>query len=136
MRLAKKPCTIGVMVTKKRAGKRASRPAPRPAELDDLNLPGNDEHDDESVAVTLAAGGVAGLVPESFGRLSSDERGLCTQLISLVGRRRWLAREIDDLVQHMRHHGLSWGVVGWCVGTSSEAARQRWSEPVRRAGGV
>ena len=34
--------------------------------------------------------------------------------------------ETDELVAEARSAGLSWAVIGWSVGTTGEAARQRW----------
>lgn len=96
---------------------------------DEHTVPGNfadDEMVSEGVAVTIRDG-VAGFRPIAFDRLSEEQGEHAAELMLLVGQRRQLAREIDEMVEHMRGIGCSWGVIGWCVGTSSEAARQRWA---------
>jgi hypothetical protein len=37
-------------------------------------------------------------------------------------------QDLDRAVIAARMSGLSWQTIGWCVGTSSEAARQRWGD--------
>lgn len=95
-------------------------------------MPGNDDHEllAEGVAVTVSPEGIAGFRPVAFDRMSPDRKLLAGELIKLVGQQRHLARELESLVQHMRDHGVSWQVIGWCVGTSGEAARQRWGSDV------
>jgi hypothetical protein len=109
----------------------AKKVAPAIAELDDMNVPGAAGGlPSEDVALVLPRdGGPAIVTPASFDRLGPDARDLAGQLMRLVGQRRMLAREIDALVEHMREHRISWVVIGWCVGTTAEAARQRWGLP-------
>lgn len=119
--------TMGFMVAKTRK-KPPAAAGRRVHELDDMNVPGNAElaPDDEGVSIVLGHGQFATLEPASFKRLDRHRLAAARELMQLVGRRRHLAMEIEDLVLEMREHGVSWGVIGWCVGTTSEAARQRW----------
>lgn len=116
----------------RKAAKRPARKTPArrsravPADLDELNVQGND---DLSGDVTVAVrDGVAMLKPPGFDRLDPDVRAALVDVMMLVGQRRALGREIDQAVRHLRGHGVSWGVLGWCVGLTSEGARRRWGE--------
>jgi len=44
-------------------------------------------------------------------------------------------REIKDAVDLAREHGCSWAYIGSLIGTSGEAARQRYGHPQRATGG-
>lgn len=119
------------MATKKQPAKRAAKRARRTRavpELDDLNYAGHPDNPaaDEGLTLRLSPDGVASMWPASFDRLDAARRELASRLMLLIGERRNIGREIDELVGHMRSHGMSWVVIGWCVGTTAEAARQRW----------
>lgn len=111
-------------VSNRRKATRSPRAGLR--EHDEHTVPGNDEFDED--VVLSVSGGVAAIRPASFDRLSADAREHAMELLQLVGQRRQIANEIDGLIAHMRSMSVSWNVIGWCVGTSSEAARQRWGD--------
>lgn len=105
-----------------------ARKQPGRSELDDMNVPGNDEFDGEDQVVALNEHGAAVIRPKSFDRLPPRALELANQLMGLVAHRRFLAQHIDELVPRARDLGLSWGQIGWCVGTSGQAAQQRWGD--------
>ncbi len=116
-------------MAKKRAPK-AAIPDDVPDDLDDCSDVGNDEHEDEGVAVVTGAGGAAAFLPippAGMDRLGSEAVARVSALQHAVMARRELLRQVDGLVEELRELGVSWNVIGWSVGTSSEAARQRWS---------
>lgn len=119
------------MTNHSRKPRKKAAPRGGATELDAMNYPGNwDEEMAGDVTVSLdPMSGFGMLTPQSFDRLAPEDREACLELMRLVGKRRNLARDIDQAVEHLRaHHGVSWSLIGWCVGTTGEAARQRWGE--------
>lgn len=111
--------------------KRAQRArAHEPSGISDrFTVPGGDgQHLGEAVTIRLAQNGVAVIRPASFDRLSPDALAAAEELQVIVGMRRQLAQQLDQAVLDARSDGLSWGQIGFCVGTSGEAARQRWGQ--------
>jgi hypothetical protein len=115
------------------AKRRAAKPPP--TELDDLDdvaeVGGLGADDDfAGVAVVTGSGGAVAFVPippAGVARLGPDAVALVSALQRSVIERRELLRKMDGLVEELRELGVSWNVIGWSVGTSAEAARQRWS---------
>ncbi len=131
-------------VAKKVPAKRVRKPPPAAAvalakargrrdvvdDLDDVAEVGNDEHEGEAVAVVRGAGGALAFLPmppAGLERLSGEGIADVAALQQAVMARRELLHQVDVLVESLRLRGASWGVIGWSVGTSAEAARQRWS---------
>lgn len=111
------------MTTKKRApAKRAPR---RPADFDELSVPGNAEQV-EPVTVTLSHDGIAAMRPQSWDRLAPEQRQALGDVMLLAGQRRQLAAEIGEIVQHLKHHGVPWSAIAWSTGMTAEGARRRW----------
>ena len=56
--------------------------------------------------------------------------GEIQRLVEAVERWRDLERQLHDArvgtVRDLRARGASWDTVGWVLGTTGEAARQRW----------
>jgi hypothetical protein len=103
------------------------------ADLDELNVPGNDDPEfaGQEVAVYINnEDGSAGLRPASFDRLRPHTVDVLAELQRTVAARRRLADYIAHLVPEAREAGASWAQIGWSVGTSGEAARQRWGAEV------
>jgi hypothetical protein len=71
----------------------------------------------------------AAFVPESLRGMSARAVEAASCLQHAVLEIRDLQEHINDRVHALRAEGASWAVVGWCVGTSSQAARQRWGKP-------
>ena len=68
-------------------------------------------------------------VPRGIQRFGEEGFERMRNLQHLVMRLRELADELDAEVERARVTGLSWDSIGFCVGTTGEAARQRWTEP-------
>jgi hypothetical protein len=112
-------------MTKKRAPK-----VPPPSDLDDRSEVGG-EGVDEFKSVELAFGPHGAVFvpipPVGIARLHRDAVARLGHLQDAVMQRRQLLDEIDDHVAELRALNVSWNIIGWSVGTSAEAARQRWS---------
>ena len=65
---------------------------------------------------------------EEYEPLASDERNrqVFTELREAVLSRAAAERTIKDAVEHAREHGYTWASIGSLIGTSGEAARQRY----------
>jgi hypothetical protein len=81
----------------------------------------------EDVVTARGFRGIAVMVPQSVELLPIDARAHVYRLIHLLRESRLISGEIDKLVPIMRADGVPWSVIGWCVGTSSQAARKRWA---------
>jgi len=65
---------------------------------------------------------------EDYEPSAADERdpAVFAELRRAVLLRSDAERSIRDAVKHAREHGYSWAFIGSLVGTSGEAARQRY----------
>ena len=81
----------------------------------------------EAVVTARSSSGFAVVVPESVELLPIGARVHVYRLIHLLRESRLVSGEIDELVPVMRADGVPWGVIGWCVGMSAQAARERWA---------
>jgi hypothetical protein len=72
---------------------------------------------------------------EDYGLREGGEldAGAVALLRASVAERAEAERHIVDAVRHAREAGLSWSAIGGVVGTSGEAARQRYSSRLRSA---
>jgi hypothetical protein len=68
----------------------------------------------------------AAFVPVALGRLGAEGLGMMADLQKVVLQIRESQDRLGALVVEARDLGMSWGSIGWCVGTSEPAARQRW----------
>ena len=68
---------------------------------------------------------------EDYEPKAEDERDLdaLNTLRQAVTARSDAERSIRDAVGHARRAGLSWTLIGSLIGTSGEAARQRYGQP-------
>jgi hypothetical protein len=85
------------------------------------------QHDQAVKVMRLASGGVV-LLPAAIRRLKGEDLATVEALqhtASEIGR---LQNALADGVAYSRERGLSWAVIGFSVGTSGEAARQRWGD--------
>lgn len=66
---------------------------------------------------------------ESYAPSADDERDprVLVALRDAVVSRSDAERSIQSAVEDAREHGYSWGFIGSLLGTSGEAARQRYS---------
>lgn len=68
------------------------------------------------------------VVPRAVERLSAVDRAAVRALQEVTVELRERERAQADLVGELRGQGLPWAAIGWAVGTSGEAARQRWGK--------
>ena len=68
------------------------------------------------------------IVPRAFARLSQEGMEVVSDLQRKAFALHDLRDEVEALVIQSREAGASWAVIGWSVGTSGDAARQRWGE--------
>jgi hypothetical protein len=113
------------MTTPKKTPKKRPAPTPRTDPYDDFSDIGNDEHDDDGMAI-VKVDGMAALVPLAIRRLEPSSMRHMAKLQNVVRRRQALGELVDELVADARSQGVSWSSVGWCVGTTGDAARKRW----------
>jgi hypothetical protein len=66
------------------------------------------------------------IVPRSLRDMSGEAAEAVADLQGVVGEIENLQNQLDLFVNEARGHGVSWDGIGWCVGTTGEAARQRW----------
>jgi hypothetical protein len=97
-----------------------------------LDVPGGDRTDPvlaaEGVMVRRTGSGAALLVPRAVSGLTGDAADVVAELQTFVLHRYEVEEAITTMVAEAREYGVSWSVIGWSVGTTAEAARQRWSE--------
>lgn len=80
----------------------------------------------EDVAVVKTPSGKAVMLPRSFTRLDPDTQELAAEVQAAALALQQAHADLEQLVAQLRASGGSWSLVGWCVGTTGEAARQRW----------
>lgn len=109
-----------------RGGKRDGGPA-------DLGMPGGEGTDLGEVAdgVEIRRGDDGGpyLAPRSVRGLRGEAAVRVGELQRLAFDRQRVEDAIGELVDQLRTLGVSWSAIGWSVGTTGEAARQRWGAP-------
>jgi hypothetical protein len=104
-----------------------------PAPLDDhlqIGGPGTDAPDVGYMLSTVTGAGdlpAAFFMPGSVRGLSTEQGQAAANLQHQVLHLREVQSAIDQSVDELRAAGASWGVIGWCVGTTADAARRRWS---------
>jgi hypothetical protein len=84
------------------------------------------EGDGGSVRLSKALDGQPYLLPRSVTDLDGDQRQLLADVQHLVVIRAKALDEIGAMVGELRASGVSWGPIGWSVGTTADAARRRW----------
>lgn len=67
-----------------------------------------------------------GLVPRAVRSASPELLDVFSAMQHTAGEVERLVQVLGDLATDARDLGASWASIGWCVGTSGEAARQRW----------
>lgn len=88
------------------------------------------EHD-EGVVISASGTGTgrtAVLRPSSVERATPDQHDALHALQRAALGAREAQATLRAEVEYARDLGVSWGVIGWCVGTSGEAARQRYGD--------
>lgn len=64
--------------------------------------------------------------PRAVARLGSDQRVALDRLAQVASEIERRQDELTAKVAAARAQGVSWAVIGHAVGTTGEAARQRW----------
>jgi hypothetical protein len=109
-------------------GQRRRRP---PEVEDDIRGPGA-EHEGGPVAVRRTHDGRAffqpadALNPRALERLDGDQQHVLAAIQTNAMQIRMATEDLDQHVALAREMGVSWHLIGWSVGTTGEAARQRW----------
>jgi len=67
------------------------------------------------------------IVPRAFARLSQEGTEVVSDLQRKAFQLQEIREQVEELVVIAREVGASWDVIGWSVGTTGQAARQRWS---------
>lgn len=100
-------------------------PAPDP--LDSAEHIGSDDYDGP-VALRRLPDGRALLLPHAGGgrQLHSDALDVLADMQTTVRRLQSQRTALDVLVDQARQVGVAWHLIGFSVGTTGEAARQRW----------
>lgn len=70
-------------------------------------------------------------VPRALDRLSDQGREVITDLQRVAMAARQAQEHVGEHVALARRVGASWDLIGWSVGTTGEAARQRWGSTER-----
>jgi hypothetical protein len=65
-------------------------------------------------------------VPRSVSRLGSEQRAVLDRLTATAVALHEQQADLDEKVTAARANGVSWAAIGSALGTSGEAARQRW----------
>jgi hypothetical protein len=89
---------------------------------------GTEEAAEDGVEIVRSESGRVAFVPRSVGRLRGEALEIASEIQEVVVGIREAQERLDSLVQEGREVGMSWSAVGWCVGTTGDAARRRWSE--------
>lgn len=87
-----------------------------------------DDFPDDSVAIIRTPSGAALALPNSARRL--DEEGLMTvrELQSIGHQLAILEGQAETVAAECRASGVSWSLIGWCLGLTGEAARRRYGD--------
>ena len=64
--------------------------------------------------------------PRAFARLSEEGQEVMADLQRTAFQLQEIREKLEALVIEARDAGASWAVIGWSLGTSGDAARQRW----------
>ncbi len=110
--------------------KRRQVPVPEVDDPDSDEVGTADLPDASDEMVYVVAGPVPVMLPSSMMRLAkADPRAaeLFALIQANVFERHDLVEQLGELVAAARDAGVSWAHIGWCVGTTGEGARRRWS---------
>ena len=83
------------------------------------------EQDGDVRVIRTPDGGVV-MLPASVRRLKGEQLEVASQVQALAAEIGRLQDHLGEAVDWGRQIGLSWGVIGWSVGTTGDAARKRW----------
>jgi hypothetical protein len=66
--------------------------------------------------------------PRSVARLGSEQRAAFDRLAKVAVELERQQQNLSASVTDARSHGVPWSAIGQAVGTTGEAARQRWAD--------
>ena len=85
------------------------------------------------IVIARAPGGAAffrpAVPPRSWHRLNGDGQDAVAHLQTLAAQIHEMQGHLELHVQDARDLGISWDLIGWSIGTTGEAARQRFGIP-------
>jgi hypothetical protein len=81
---------------------------------------------DEDVQILRTFSGKGVVLPVSLRRLSIDGLEAAAEVQRIAFTMEELGEQLEAAIEELRANGGSWATVGFCVGTTGEAARQRW----------
>jgi len=97
---------------------------------DHWGTPGGDGSDPEAVndgvEILRAPSGAHYFRPRSITKLTGDAADVIAEVQAAALQREKIGRRLEELVNEARECGASWDAIGWSVGTTGQAARQRW----------
>lgn len=67
-------------------------------------------------------------LPASIRRLSGERLDVIHEVQDVARQMELLRAQLDQLVPEARELGVSWAAIGFSVGLTGEAARQRWGD--------
>lgn len=109
--------------------KRGRRPRSRPVDWSEFGdaVVGSGWDGDVSVVVRDEGGAREAIfLPRGITRLGEEGFEIAHELQHITGALRIGTERLEAAVRDARALGLSWDSIGFCVGTTGEAARQRW----------
>jgi hypothetical protein len=86
-----------------------------------------DDFSDDSIVLQTGPGG-AMMLPKSAARLDPDQREVLADLQRTGHELRDVEQRADDLAREAREVGVSWSLIGFCLGITGEAARLRYAD--------
>lgn len=88
------------------------------------------EEDDfnEDVHLVVDPVGTAALLPRSAKRLDGEQMRVVKELQLLGHQWALLERDTDAIAADARELGISWSLIGFCLGITGEAARKRYRD--------
>jgi hypothetical protein len=87
---------------------------------------GTSEAAEEGVVLMRTQNGGVVMLPKSLRDLRGEALEVTQEIQDARAQMHELQARVDVLVETARDLGLSWNAIGWCVGTTGDAARRRW----------
>lgn len=114
-------------MTKGKRGASGGRPVRRDRPRLDVELGAVDAGEDVVIRMTSDLADAV-VLPRSVARLGEEQMVTLKAVQRNVLQTQILTQQLDYLVDQARDEGVSWAAIGWSVGTTGEAARQRWGD--------
>jgi len=94
--------------------------------FDHLGIGRTHREEDGDVGITRTPEGGLVILPVSVRRLTGEALEVASDIQAVAAEIGALQERLTEGVAYGRQVGLSWGVIGWSVGTTGDAARKRW----------